>query len=41
MVSTYLKAPSDNVSELGTATFVVRGGKFVAQSFTAKITDKG
>ena len=32
---------ADNVYELGTDTFVVRDGKIVAQSFTAKITPKG
>jgi len=32
---------ADNVYELGTDTFVVRGGKIVAQSFTGKITPKG
>ena len=31
---------TDNVYELGTDTFVVRNGKIVAQSFTAKITAK-
>jgi ketosteroid isomerase-like protein len=31
---------ADNVYELGTDTFVVRGGKIVAQSFTRKITPK-
>ena len=31
---------ADNVYELGTDTFVVRGGKIVAQSFTGKITPK-
>jgi ketosteroid isomerase-like protein len=31
---------ADNVYELGTDTFVVRDGKIVAQSFTAKITPK-
>jgi len=31
---------ADNVYELGTDTFVVQGGKIVAQSFTAKITPK-
>ncbi len=30
-----------NVYELATDTFVVRGGKILAQSFTAKITPKG
>ncbi len=32
---------ADNVYELATDTFVVRGGKIVAQSFTGKITPKG
>lgn len=32
---------ADNVYELGTDTFVVRGGKIVAQSFTGKATPKG
>jgi ketosteroid isomerase-like protein len=32
---------ADNVYELATDTFVVREGKIVAQSFTAKITAKG
>jgi ketosteroid isomerase-like protein len=32
---------ADNVYELATDTFVVREGKIVAQSFTAKITPKG
>jgi len=32
---------ADNVYELGTDTFVVRGGKIVAQSFAGKITRKG
>jgi ketosteroid isomerase-like protein len=32
---------ADNVYELGTDTFVVRDGKIVAQSFTAKITSRG
>jgi ketosteroid isomerase-like protein len=31
---------ADNVYELGTDTFVVRDGKIMAQSFTAKITPK-
>jgi ketosteroid isomerase-like protein len=31
---------ADNVYELGTDTFVVRGGKIVAQSLAAKITAK-
>ena len=31
---------ADNVYELGTDTFVVREGKIVAQSFTAKITPR-
>jgi ketosteroid isomerase-like protein len=31
---------ADNVYEMGTDTFVVRGGKIVAQSFTSKITPK-
>ena len=31
---------ADNVYELGTDTFVVRGGKIVAQSFTGQITPK-
>ena len=31
---------ADNVYELGTDTFVVRGDKIVAQSFTGKITPK-
>jgi ketosteroid isomerase-like protein len=31
---------ADNVYELATDTFVVRQGKIVAQSFTAKITPK-
>ncbi len=31
---------ADNVYELGTDTFVVREGKIVAQSFTARITAK-
>jgi ketosteroid isomerase-like protein len=31
---------ADNVYELGTDTFVVRGGRIVAQSFTGKITPK-
>jgi ketosteroid isomerase-like protein len=32
---------SENLYELGTDTFVVRNGKIVAQSFTAKIRPKG
>jgi len=32
---------ADNLYELATDTFVVREGKIVAQSFTAKITAKG
>jgi ketosteroid isomerase-like protein len=32
---------ADNVYELGTDTFVVHGGKIVAQSFTGKATRKG
>jgi hypothetical protein len=32
---------ADNVYELATDTFVVRQGKIVAQSFTAKIMPKG
>jgi ketosteroid isomerase-like protein len=32
---------ADNVYEVGTDTFVVRGGKIVAQSFTGKVTPKG
>jgi ketosteroid isomerase-like protein len=32
---------ADNVYELATDTFVVRQGKIVAQSFTAKIVPKG
>jgi ketosteroid isomerase-like protein len=32
---------ADNVYELGTDTFVVRGGKIVVQSFAGKITPKG
>jgi ketosteroid isomerase-like protein len=32
---------ADNVYEVGTDTFVVRDGKIVVQSFTAKITPKG
>jgi len=32
---------ADNVYELATDTFVVREGKIVAQSFTAKIAPKG
>ena len=31
---------ADNIYEMGTDTFVVRGGKIVAQSFTAKVTPK-
>jgi ketosteroid isomerase-like protein len=31
---------ADNVYEMGTDTFVVRDGKIVAQSFTAKITPR-
>lgn len=31
---------ADNVYELGTDTFIVRGGKIVAQSFTGNITPK-
>lgn len=31
---------ADNVFELGTDTFVVRGGKITAQSFTKKMTPK-
>jgi hypothetical protein len=31
---------ADNLYELATDTFVVREGKIVAQSFTAKITPK-
>ena len=31
---------ADNVYELATDTFVVRDGKIVAQSFTAKVTPK-
>ena len=30
----------DNMYELGTDTFVVRGGKIVGQTFTAKVTPK-
>ena len=32
---------ADNVYELGTDTFVVRGGQIVAQSLASKITSKG
>jgi ketosteroid isomerase-like protein len=32
---------ADNVYEVGTDTFVVRGGKIVAQSLAGKITPKG
>ena len=32
---------ADNVYEIATDTFVVRGGKIVAQSFTGKIVPKG
>jgi hypothetical protein len=32
---------ADNVYEIATDTFVVRDGKIVAQSFTAKIAPKG
>ena len=32
---------ADNVYEMGTDTFVVRGDKIVAQSFTGKVTPKG
>ena len=32
---------ADNVYEVGTDTFVVRGGKIVVQSFAGKITPKG
>lgn len=32
---------ADNVYEMATDTFVVREGKIVAQSFTAKVTPKG
>jgi len=32
---------ADNVYELATDTFVVRQGKIVAQSFTAKVTPNG
>ena len=32
---------ADNIYELATDTLVVRDGKIVAQSFTAKITPKG
>ncbi len=32
---------ADNVYELGTDTFVVRGGKIVLQGFAGKITPKG
>jgi len=32
---------ADNVHEVATDTFVIRQGKIVAQSFTAKITPKG
>ena len=32
---------ADNVYELATDTFVVRDGKIVAQSFTAKVRPKG
>ena len=32
---------ADNIYELATDTFVVRQGRIVAQSFTAKITAKG
>jgi len=32
---------ADNVYEMATDTFVVRDGKIVAQSFTAKVTPKG
>jgi ketosteroid isomerase-like protein len=31
---------ADNIYELGTDTFVVKGGKIVAQSFTGKIVPK-
>src|SRR5215469_6129693 len=31
---------ADNIYEMGTDTFVVRDGKIVAQSFTAKVTAK-
>ena len=31
---------ADNVYELGTDTFVVRGGKIVAQTFAAKVTPR-
>jgi len=31
---------TDNVYEMGTDTFVIREGKIVAQSFTAKVTPK-
>lgn len=31
---------AENIYELGTDTFVVRGGKIVAQSFTGKITSR-
>jgi len=31
---------ADNIYELATDTFVVRQGRIVAQSFTAKITPK-
>jgi ketosteroid isomerase-like protein len=31
----------DNFYELATDTFIIRSGKIVAQSFTAKITPKG
>jgi len=31
---------ADNIYEMGTDTFVVRDGKIVAQSFTAKVTPK-
>jgi ketosteroid isomerase-like protein len=32
---------ADNVYELGTDTFVVRDGKIIVQSFTAKVVSKG
>jgi hypothetical protein len=32
---------ADNVYELATDTFVVRDGKIVAQSFTARVRPKG
>lgn len=32
---------ADNVYELGTDTFVVRDGKIIVHSFTAKVVSKG